>query len=315
MLLRFFPGMLLWWSMTVTGQCDFIGVRRALSETLVEGPFRLHFDRTGEHAVAATDRNGNGLPDQVEDCLLQTRAAWLLWIEGLGFPNPLLSPRYEGVAIIDIHFLNRAALGSNGVAYDEIQRFGHRGDAEGTGSLAFDVATSVNPAQNLTPAHELFHLIQNGATYFKNRWFTEGTARCSEQALGEGGMGKGLRGRWPLAEGVRERLDEMAYDAAAQVWEPLIGRSNRLAGIPPEKLPSALPAMRYTDGSVILKDLEWQGWEILREVILALGEADDRAAKERGLERWSEEEQKAASNTPYLLETIETVLKAFGSAQ
>lgn len=294
---------------------EFKAERVALRETHVEGPFRFHFDLEGEHAVAATDRNGNGLPDQVEDCALQTRAAWMLLIEGLGYPNPLLSPRYRGVAFIDVHFLHRSTLGSNGVAYDEIQRFGHRGDAEGVGSLCFDVATSVQAAQNLTPAHELFHLIQNGATYFKNRWFTEGTARCSERALGEGGLGQGLRGDWPVAQATQERLDEMAYEAAPLFWEPLLLSHDPSGRLPAERIPVELPALRYVDGSSVLKDLYWHGWDVLREVLVALGEADDRAAAERGLSSWAEDEQKSPANTPYLLATVEAVLKRACAAQ
>lgn len=287
---------------------SFTGKRSALAETHVVGKLRFHYDTTGEHAVDAADRNRNGIPDQVEDCAIQTRGAWLLLIDGLGFPDPFQSPRFLDVSFLDVHLLSREALGSNGVAYDEIQRFGHRGDAEDTRSLCFDVATSVRPAENLTPAHELFHLIQNGATYFKNRWYAEGTARWSERALGSGGVGQGLRGSWPPNESVIERLDDMAYEAAPQFWEPLVLKVDKRGKIPADRVPAELRKLRYTDGSPVLKDLDLHGWELIRDILVELGEADDTAAAERGLAKWPENEQNSRLNTPYIRAAVERVL-------
>lgn len=295
------------WPVQAQSPSSFAAIRAALPETHVDGRIRAHFATTGEHAVETTDRNRNGIPDQVEDGVIQTRAAWLLLIDGLGFPDPFQSPRYEGVAFLDIHFLCRETLGSNGVAYDEIQRLGHRGDPDGTRSLCFDVATTVRPTENLTPAHELFHIIQNSSTYFKNRWFTEGTARWSEYALGKGGLGEGLRGGWPPRETVLSRLDEMAYEAARLFWEPLTLSVDKRGQIPAARVPAALKTMRHTDGSPVLKDLQWHGWEVIRDIIIALGTADKIAAAERGLIHWPEDEQKSPRNTPFILRTVEEV--------
>ncbi len=287
----------------------FIATRAALAECHVAGSFRIHYGTEGPHAVDPTDRNGNKVPDQIEDCAVQVHAARLLFINTLGFPDPLKSPRYEGVTWIDIHLLNRDTLGTNGLAYDEIQRFGHRDGPADTRSLCFDMATSVQPAKNLTPAHEYFHLIQNGATFFKNRWFTEGTARWSERALGEGGVGKGLRGSWPPKAAVLGNLDGMAYEAAAQFWEPLVLAHDQNGRIPGDRVPAELKTMRYSDGNPVLKDLELNGWELVRDILLALGEADDLVAAERGLTKWPEDEQKSPLNTPRIRCVVESVLE------
>ncbi len=287
---------------------SFAGTRSALMETHADGRIRIHYDTVGDHAVDGADRNGNGMPDQVEDVAAQVRAAWLLWIDGLGFPDPFRSPRYEAAAFLDVHLLSRETLGSNGLAYDELQRFNRPGDPPGTRTLCFDVATSVKAAENLTPAHELFHIIQNGATFFKNRWYTEGTARWSERALGKGGIGGGLRASWPAKESVLGRLDGMAYEAAAQFWDPLALSVDKRGEIPPQRVPTELKEMRYVDGSPVLEDLELHGWEVVRDILVELGRADGRAAEERRLVGWPEAEQKSPLNTPHILRAVEAVL-------
>jgi len=76
-------------------------------------------------------------------------------------------------------------------------------------------------AKNLSPAHELFHLIQYGATYFKNGWFLERQTRSSEHALGQGGLGDvkyPLRGPWPQPSANLPSLFAIVYDAEFVLW-------------------------------------------------------------------------------------------------
>ena len=130
------------------------------------------------HTVETADSNGNGIPDQVEDIMTQTLAARMVSVEVLGFPDPFGTERFRPASYLDIHLRNKDVLKTNGVAFDELQSFDRSGDPDGTRSLCFNVATSVKAPANLTPAHEFFHLIQHGVTFFKDRWFTEGTARA-----------------------------------------------------------------------------------------------------------------------------------------
>jgi hypothetical protein len=284
------------------------GARASLTEVLVNGKMRFFYTTEGQHAVDATDENGNGVPDQVEDIATQTQGAWLLFIDGLGFPDPFLGKRFREAKFLDVHLLSRDLLKLNGVAYDEMQRFNRKGDPANTRSLNFNVATTVKAPANLTPAHELFHLIQHGTTFFKNRWFTEGTARWSERALGTGGVGSGLRSPWPPGEETLKRLDDMAYDAGARYWEPLALHMDAQGEIPADCVPAALREMKYVNGEPVLKDLKLHGWEVMRDILTELGKADTRAAKERGLDRWPEDEQRSPANTPYIREAVEKVV-------
>lgn len=291
-----------------TAQSQVNVARASLDQVWVLDQMRFFYTTQGPHAVDATDANGNQVPDQVEDIATQTRAAWLLFIEGLDFPNPFLGERFRGVEHLDVHLISKEVLKSNGVAYDEIQHFKRKGDPDGTRSLCFNVATSIKAPVNLTPAHELFHIIQNGACFFKNRWYTEGTARWSEKALGLGGVSAGLKGRWPPTEELWQKLDTLAYDAAAQFWEPLALRYDPKGDLPLERIPSAVREMKYVNGEPVLKDLKLHGWEVIRDILDELGAADGQAAKERGLLRWSEEDQRSPKNTPHIRKVVEAVL-------
>ncbi len=267
------------------------------------------YDVQGVHAVDSVDVNMNGVPDQVEDIGRQTLAAQMMFVDVLGFPDPFKGERFKNVHFLDIHLLNKDTLKSNGLTYDEIQNFRREIDPPGIRSICFDVATLIKAPENLTPAHEFFHILQNGATYFKNRWFTEGTARWSERSLGTGGGSGGLRFKWPLSEKNLSNVDSMAYEASIRYWEPFALSMDPEGEIPESRVPVALREMEYTDGSPVLKDLKLHGWEAIRSVIIELGKLDDEAAKEQNLTTWPEAQQKSPLNTPYILRAVENVQK------
>lgn len=162
---------------------NFETLRRQLTQHYKMGKIRVFYNTTGKHSIEPTDNNQNQIPDQVEDIAKQTWVAYKLFVNTLNFPDPLQSERYQQASFIDVNLLAKESINQNGVAYDGLQNFRRAMDELGTKTITFDVATTVNPRTNITPAHELFHLIQNGATYFKNRWYTEGMARWAEHAL------------------------------------------------------------------------------------------------------------------------------------
>lgn len=279
-----------------------------------QGRIRAFYNREGTHAVDLADTNDNGVPDQVEDIVTQARAAHLLFVEGLGFPDPWKSERYRSAAFLDIHLIDKGTLGSNGVAYDELQRYRRPADPPGTLCLCFNVATSVKAASNLTPAHEYFHIVQNGASYFKNRWYTEGTARWSEQGLGLGGIGKIAPGEtWPPDEARLAAIFEMSYPASEHYWNPLALGGDPKGTIPEAKLGAELRGLTYVKGSKVLKDLRLNGWQFIRDVLVELGRADQLAYRELGYTQWSEENQRSPKNSRYIHQAVLDVLGRRGT--
>ncbi len=266
---------------------------------------RVFYQAEGEHAVEREDQNQNGLPDQVENVLTQTVAAQLLFVEVLGFPDPFQQKRFRTASFLDIHIRHKSRLKSNGLAFDELQRFNKPGDPKGTVSIAFSVASSVKAESNLTPAHEFFHLIQYSTTYFKNNWFAEGTARWSEYGLGVGALGPVQKlVSWPLSEDQSMSLFKMSYASADHFWNPLAAKIDAKGLIPESSGLKRLQSMTYTDGSSVLKDMRFTGWAFIRDVIVELGKIDAVAFRELEYNKWSEENQFSPKNNAYILRVI-----------
>ena len=120
---------------------------------LQEGRIRAVYRTEGRDAVRPDDINTNGVPDQVEDVLAQTVAARLLFVEVLGFPDPLQTERFRTAATLDIWFKGAGPGVRNGTAFDELQRTrGVPGDPTGALCIAFNVLTTLDPKKNVTPA-------------------------------------------------------------------------------------------------------------------------------------------------------------------
>ena len=271
---------------------------------------RVFYHVEGKHAVDAADANANGVPDQVEDVLTQTLAAQMMFVEVLGFPDPFATERFRSARLLDIHLRHKDLVKSNGVTFDELQHFNRPTDPPGTVSLCFNVATSVKASANLTPAHEFFHIIQNSVIYFKNRWFTEGTTRWSERALGVGDLGpKQILSAWPLPKEKADTVFAMAYDASEHFWNPLCAKLDTKGTIPESPALQRVQAMKYVDGTPVLKDLRLTGWEFIRDVLAGLDKADDVAFRELGYDRWSEENQRSPKNDAFVLRVVEEVVK------
>ncbi len=286
-----------------------------LSESFVLDPVRVFYATEGESAIDPADVDANGVPDRVEDVARQVWAAKKLFCETLGFPDPFESGRFEGANCIQVSLLDRSRInGLNGVAYRVAQRAksipeGQAGDR----ALVIAVATTVDARRNATPAHEFFHLIQYGSTYFSNRWFLEGMARWSESGLSTGALGKTMLSsdmEWPQKRETRERLFSMSYDAAQLLWNPIAEAADPDGELSATwKLPDDLTTLTYSDGSKVLRDDRLSGAALMRGILIELGEVDDRAKEELGYEKWSLENQGNAANDTYLYDAVIKVMK------
>lgn len=268
------------------------------------GKIRVLFQSEGPHIVKGEDRNENGVPDQVEDILTQVVAARLLFVEVLGFPDPFETERFCSASSLDIRIRSKEALKGNGLAFDELQ------SAKGRAWISIAVASSVNAASNMTPAHEFFHLIQYSTSYFKNKWYAEGTARWSERGLGVGALGPTQKiDAWPLSQEQAAAVFGMSYDASTHLWNPLAAQLDAQGVIPESEALKRLQEMKYIDGTPVLKDLNLCGWEFVRDVIVELGKIDKVAFRELGYDRWSEANQFSPQNNVYILRAVEEVVK------
>ncbi len=285
-----------------------------LPKHMVLGPVRVFYTVEGSSAVPRADTNRNSISDHVEDVAKQVWAAHQLFCGALEFPDPFQSERYPGLTCIEVRIWDRNEIGGgNGVAFEGSQRA--RTIPEGKPkdrAIVMSVGKHVDARKNVTPAHEFFHMIQYGTTYFKNRWYLEGMARWSEHGLGRDGLGQTKyppNGRWPQSPQQLRLLANMTYDAEFVLWNPIASRFDRKGELPRSRLTIELRSLRYSDGTPVLRDHLLNGASLMRDVLLELGKFDDIAFKDLKYTEWSEENQKSAKNDPYIYQAVMDVLR------
>ncbi len=264
-----------------------------LKEHHVLGPIRVFYSNEGKDAVPPNDVDRSGVPDRVEDIAKQVWAAHQLFCKVLKFPDPFKSERYRGVTCIQVSL--RDLGGGNGLAFTSPQRARRIPEGKATDrAIVLSVNCKLNPMRNITPAHEMFHLVQYGATYFKNGWFLEGMARWSEHALAREGLGKikySPNGPWPQGPRYFQLLTKMRYDAEHVLWNPIVRRTGGGGLLSDRLLGRQLTSLRYSDGSPVLRDRTLQGAELMRDIVIELGRLDDVAFRDLKYDRWSENNQ------------------------
>lgn len=279
---------------------------------------RVFYTQEGKSAVPPTDKDQDGVPDHVEDVAKQVWAAHHLYCDVLDFPNPFESERFKGANCIQVSIRDTTEMSNvNGVAFSSAQRA--RRIPEGKPDdrcVVMAIAKHVKPTTNVTPAHETFHLVQYGASYFKGSWYLEGQARWAEHGLAKDGLGEvkySPVGPWPQATRHLQQLVQMGSKSETVLWNPIAARTDSKGLLTEEMLGEELLELRYSDGSPVLKDRYLQGAELMRDVLLELGKQDDAAFEDLGYESWSGENQQSAKNNPYIYKAIMDALRLHAS--
>jgi hypothetical protein len=279
--------------------------RVALNRRFVLEEFRIHYTLTGADALPAADQSDtdhDGVPDKIQNIARQLVTARRCYVELLGLRHPFDSPRYhERVKAIDVNVMS---LGNkNGSAGDAIVNYHRSSDPpEGVEVVTIDLSAKL-PPRNLSPAHELFHVFQNGYSQFKNAWYYEGMARWSEDLLREG---EGAAGSLPASRTELEALFQLSYDAS-RFWQALacaIDTTGRVR-VPPE-----LREVLYVGSpKPIIEDDVFHGAKLLKALLEELDRADDVVSKESGLNPsdWSEARQRSPENHRHIWNAVITV--------
>ncbi len=285
--------------------------KTVLKEHYVLDHVRVFYNKEGKDAVPLDDVDRTGVPDRVEDIAKQVWAAHHLFCEVLKFPDPFESDRYKGVNCIQVSL--RDLGGGNGLAFTSSQPARRIPEGEPSDrAIVVSINCKLNPMKNITPAHEMFHLVQYGATYFKNPWFLEGMARWSEHALARDALGDtkySPRGPWPQKPQELQQLWAMRYDAEYVLWNPIVRRTDRDGSLSNRLLGEKLATLRYSDGTPVLRDRTLLGSEIMRDIVIELGRVDDVAFEELKYDRWNEKNQRADENNPYIYKAVMDVLR------
>ena len=247
-----------------------------------EGEFIAQYSLAGRHALKnPIDSQVSGVPDVVADALAQLVVMREL-LKQMKFQLPLESSRYQGQGASHIVVRFRKLHYLNGQAFDEVRRL-----PSGECVLIIDLDSRYSSG-NLTPAHELFHQVQNGYAPFKRPWFYEGTARWSETILGKSAV---VARPIPDNAADTKLFWEQSY-AAASVWYGLIERCNQQSA--KVAVPDHLRAQRYRSGRPVILDDDIPGHDFIRQVLEELSKLGDRVTQTEGLKpyRWPESTQR-----------------------
>lgn len=287
--------------------------RSALDRKLTVDEFRIYYTLNGDDALPdAADQNENSIPDRVENIALQLTTARDIYTEVLKLRHPLKGPRYQDKAkFIDVHIgslpFEPGGAKNNGSAGDGVVNYYRPSDPEsGIDVLTIDISKTLS-TENVTPAHELFHLFQYGYTMFKAGWFLEGTARLSEFLVREGsGNPKGV----PRSKADLAKLFTMKYEAEG-FWSTLAFASDSRGQM---KIPLELRRVSYIGHrEPIVRDVQFRGVLFVKQLLEALDEADDLVSTELNLEphSWKEAQQRSPDNNPYIWSAVIDVSRKY----
>lgn len=266
--------------------------------------FRILYRTEGRHAVPRADTDKNGVPEYVEDAAKQLWAADQVFCRLYGFRRPLGSTRYPDARWINVWILHREKLkGFLGVAFEAAD-----GPADAPRSLTIFLSNALDFRTNATPVHEYFHLIENASNGFRNRWYYEGLARWSENALFQRRLF--AEERWSLSAILaspiaKKFLLASSYDAARHFWNPL---SLRCPGDP--ALPLApddpLIGLTYSDGSPVLRDRVFPGTAVVRQLMELLATGEQPSPARAG------DDGRSYANNPRLLHAVREAMATPG---
>lgn len=256
---------------------DWENRRSLLERSYKMGDFRIFYSLSGQDALPVERRVDNdlsGTPDFIEHISQRLMQADRFFTQEVQLIAPLESKRYKNKArFIDVNvidFSKRKSGPRNGIAYDGTPFFDRTlSNSRSSNVLTIDLSRDVRLTSQ-SVEHELFHLYQNGYTFFKNRWYTEGTARWAELIM-LGRVGAGAPP--PNSSSTRDRLFNKSYNAKS-FWNELI---------------------RRVDSST-------QGKRFIKALLEELDASDDVAAQKRGLDNnhWKESEQRRNDNNIYI---------------
>lgn len=271
--------------------------RESLDQLYKIGDFRLFYTFNGANSLPLKNRadiNRNSVPDYIEHIGLKLHLASIIFSESFGLMHPLQSHRYKNKAsYIDVHMLNLESKGSSG---DGVHHFEYKIlPSSESKSLAIKLSVNLRD-RTLTPSHELFHLFQNGYTMFKNRWYTEGTARWSEYAQKEG---TGSRENLPRTIEELEKLLQKTYKTKS-FWRRLAYLLDKHDGTFPYPLTLQKSVVGYPK---IIEDNRIYGYNFIKSFLEKLDDMDDKAARDYQLSQydWEEKRQKSTENNVYIL--------------
>lgn len=284
-------------------QANWKTQRENLEHVYKLNEFRVFYSLSGEDALPLEnqiDQNLNNVPDYVENIAQRLSVSKELFTNILNFQDPLKSQRYKNVKYIDIHILKS----KNSSSGDGIVKYNYKILDTKDEVISMKIRNNLSKA-TMTPSHEYFHLLQNSYSMFKNRWYTEGTARWSERVFKKG---TGERKVLPSNILELENLLEQSYETK-YFWRRLayLCDSNNGHFVNSLNLKTDVPS--YPN---LIEDNRIYGYTFVKKFLENLDKFDNVVSKIRGFHEfdWSEDEQKYnKNNNIYILKALNQTIE------
>lgn len=247
--------------------------------------FIIHYALTGKNKLLPLQEVIDDVPGVVRDAALQLTAMRDM-LTSLDFQHPLESKRYRAQGATHILVRFQAFEKGTGAAFDEVARL-----PSGECVLTIHIS-SKHRSDNLTPAHEYFHLVQYGYNMFKRSWYLEGMARWSENVLARHQSKLGVL---PGTVNDLEALFQSGYRAVS-TWYALIDHCDD--STPFVRVPEHLSSLAYRTGKPVVADTLIPGANFIRRVLETYDALDDEVSEREGLpeHRWPEKVQRDSSH-------------------
>ena len=258
-------------------------LKHVLEKEYVADDFHIFYSLQGRDALKFQyDSSGSGVPDSIKDIAVQLQAAKYLYSSVLGLRFPLRQKIYAQARQINVYVLTLPK--GNGLAFYRVASETMSDGTQLPCGLKFVLNAALEPARNVTPAHEFFHLYQYGYAVFKQKWYLEGMARWMENSFKAPEKNTRRLVALPTCESNFSR----SYDAA-NYWASFAG--DQFANI---ALPVAAQHFRYSDGSPVLVAQAVEGGGMLQPFFNQLARNSVAQSRQMNLAniRWSGAQQR-----------------------
>lgn len=254
-----------------------------------------------------TDRNRNEVPDYIENIAIQFNTSRKA-LNHLGFQDPLLSPRYKGVAkFIDIHVMK---LAGNGLAYEV--PYNHTQNVLKAKQCVLFIKLRNNleafPGNWSIVHHELFHLYQYGYTQFKASWHLESMSAWSERLIRTGAIKNYNAILANNFSDLEANIFNLPYN---KMWDRLAQIADKAK--PKLALPKYLLDKKYTNGEKVFKDDQLWGHAYIKTVLQRLSVHSMSVSKSKRWDpyAWSEVDQRDPKHNIYIIKSAKEAMDKF----
>lgn len=259
-------------------------LERRLEKEFVADDFHIFYSLDSKDAlIYLQNSNGDGVPDTIKDIAVQLQAAKYLYSSVLGLQFPLQQKIFSRARQINVYLLTLPK--GNGLAFDRVASETMSDGKQIPCGLKIVLNAALKPAQNITPAHELFHLYQYGYAVFKQQWYLEGMARWMEDAFKPGEKRTKKLTVLPTCESQYSR----GY-GAANYWA-----SYAQSAFNPKWIGEMQQKYHYQDGSPVFKINMLPGGGMIRPFFHQLSLTSAKVSQKVNLAntRWPEKSQRA----------------------